>query len=914
MVRILTHNTTSLVRISRRKEAEKIHKEKKIDISLLQETHLNKRHKFYMEGCKVFRCDGGAGTAVVTNKKLNAERHMIANLEVVVCCAIKVKLSTGASAMVASIYVPCNCPKEKLRGDLDLLAIEGEKFDEVVFGGDWNGRHPTWNEPGDSNTNSNGKWIHKWLTEYGELELVGATKNTFRGKSMLDYFITSKGVCRGAAVHVDVRLDHQPIMVEAWRGAKLENEGPKRIEVWKGDWEAFRTDMTAELMKHPIRKEDLNSQTDIDAAIRKVEDVFGNVKGLHTKAAIIGGDRSFVTPPEIEKLYRWRRMAKRHSRRQGKRDVFVRQCMLELVKELSELILVRWEKHREEKLAEELRGLDPKKNLWPTIKRMSGRSKGGEVYGLKAEDGGLLSKDEIPETFAEHLRDLYAPRSPRNTQAAEISRDFEREFDLQDEDTEEVKTEELLGMKRRLNNKKSSGVDGISCHVLKKFPMAFWDYSAAIFSACLKEGYFPSRWKEGLIIPIPKKKAIEKVEDCRPITMLSNWGKCLERIILNRMRNDEWRVIGVPDNQYAYREGHKASDAVRLVQLQAEVNRQDKLTTAIIALDCTKAFDSVWHEGLLWKLKKVGFPQVVIKMTKSFLQQRYARIRVNDRTSETFVVGRGVPQGSILGPVMYNLYTADIRESDDMAQYADDFLLWKSAKNAEKLEEKIGTAINSITRQLSQWGIEVNKKKTQIMVVPADTKGGRGIWSQLQGNGIRLDDGTRLRVEKSLKYLGVDINWKLKEEVKLKEMARKGRAAFFTMSWFMRNKSLSMVNKRRILEAVIRPVTLYGIDTIITRGAEGLKILGKEERKTIRSMTGLYKRPCGRYYPSTKLYETIGSEPIEKVAMQRIEKAAESRQSHENEVLKKKWNELEEKIMGRRAAVRRREEFLASHI
>lgn len=117
-------------------------------------------------------------------------------------------------------------------------------------------------------------------------------------------------------------------------------------------------------------------------------------------------------------------------------------------------------------------------------------------------------------------------------------------------------------------------------------PSAFWEVTKNIFNAC--SGYFPKRWKKGVIIPLPKKKEARSLSDLRPITLLSTWGKCLERVIMNGIMNEDGEIPGMPANQFAYRKGHSATDAVRLVQMELEANSQSNATTAVIALACSK--------------------------------------------------------------------------------------------------------------------------------------------------------------------------------------------------------------------------------------------------------------------------------------------------------------------------------------
>lgn len=250
------------------------------------------------------------------------------------------------------------------------------------------------------------------------------------------------------ATHADVRLGHQPIMVDTWRETKIEEESPRIATIWRGDWEAFRTDMTAKLLENPLRPEDLTTESAVDVTIAQIEEAFRAVKEVHTKKVTKRGGKDFETPEELESLYKWRRLASREIKRHGRRDRFLRQCMKELVAKLSSLIIDRWEEHNNAKTADQLRCLDPKKNLWPTIKKMSGRSSGLDLDRMKTEDGEPIAKEEVANEFAKNMSSLYSARSPRNPKGKEIVEEFQADMGQAEEEDTRVTVEELLGIKK----------------------------------------------------------------------------------------------------------------------------------------------------------------------------------------------------------------------------------------------------------------------------------------------------------------------------------------------------------------------------------------------------------------------------------------------------------------------------------
>lgn len=127
--------------------------------------------------------------------------------------------------------------------------------------------------------------------------------------------------------------------------------------------------------------------------------------------------------------------------------------------------------------------------------------------------------------------------------------------------------------------------------------------------------------------------------------MLSNWGKVLEEVILSKMKNSDGEIKGVPPNQFAYRPGHSAVHAVDLHCAETRENRKRGRTTAVVSLDVTKAFDSVWRKGLVFKLRENKEHSNIVAMINSFMLDRRAVVRLGDTDSNEFHLGRGNSTG-----------------------------------------------------------------------------------------------------------------------------------------------------------------------------------------------------------------------------------------------------------------------------
>lgn len=181
-----------------------------------------------------------------------------------------------------------------------------------------------------------------------------------------------------------------------------------------------------------------------------------------------------------------------------------------------------------------------------------------------------------------------------------------------------------------------------------------------LINHCINNSYFPVKWKEAIIVPIPKKQGIIEPKDFRPISMTSNIGKLLEDVISRQIKTN-LVAEAIPWTKFGFTEGHSTVDALTVFKGEIDNTRKRGEFMAVGSLDIKKAFDSVWHRGLVYKVQKAGCDMHTTRIVKSFLEDRFAKIKIDDNLSESLSINRGVPQGTRLGPLLYNIYTGDLK-------------------------------------------------------------------------------------------------------------------------------------------------------------------------------------------------------------------------------------------------------------
>ena len=256
--------------------------------------------------------------------------------------------------------------------------------------------------------------------------------------------------------------------------------------------------------------------------------------------------------------------------------------------------------------------------------------------------------------------------------------------------------EDILHHLRKLNENKAHGHDELAVRFLKICDNAITKPLYLIFKNCLAKGYFPSTWKMANVLPIHKKNEKNLITNYRPISLLPICGKIFEKVIFDNLHSYIFSNNLLSDKQSGYRKGD--STVKQLLSIIHEIHSAFDTSHEVRAvfLDISRAFDRVWHDGLIFKLKKLGVEGEVINIISSFLSQRQQRVTLNGKNSNWAKIEAGVPQGSILGPILFLLYIDDLISvvDSDIRIFADDTFIFRildtnSSRDLNKDLEKI---------------------------------------------------------------------------------------------------------------------------------------------------------------------------------------------------------------------------------
>ncbi|UYV65892.1 hypothetical protein LAZ67_3005828, partial [Cordylochernes scorpioides] len=262
------------------------------------------------------------------------------------------------------------------------------------------------------------------------------------------------------------------------------------------------------------------------------------------------------------------------------------------------------------------------------------------------------------------------------------------------------------------HNNRAPGPDGIMPEFMKHLGQKAIKWMAKLFTNILSTGSIPSVWKQAKVLAILKPgKTSDDPNNYRPISLLCIPYKILERIILNRISPiiEEY----LPIEQAGFRPGRNCAEQTLALTTTIEDGFQKKLKTGAVFVDLTAAYDTVWREGLLYKLSKIINCKNIIKLINNFLTNRKITVHLNNKKSRPRTLNNGLPQGSVLAPLLFNVYTADIPATNSQKfLYADDIALLHQEQSFSTLEQILNEDLKKLENFFSKWHLIPNPSKT----------------------------------------------------------------------------------------------------------------------------------------------------------------------------------------------------------
>jgi len=468
---------------------------------------------------------------------------------------------------------------------------------------------------------------------------------------------------------------------------------------------------------------------------------------------------------------------------------------------------------------------DRPKAFWSFIRSKTSTR---ELIGKLTKDDGTTAENDLDK--AETLNNFFArvftvednnnPKPSTRTNASVDTVIF-------DEET-------IIKHLKKLKTDKSAGPDNISPRLLKECATEISRGLHLLFSRSLEEGKLPMEWKQATVTPLFKKGSKSDPGNYRPISLTSVVGKVMERIIRDSIMTHLDTHDLIADQQYGFRSGRSC----QLQLLEALDKWSDHLDNGrhvdIIFLDFSKAFDTVPHRRLLSKLNAHGITGQLHKWIQDFLTARTQRVHGNGATSSWKDVTSGVPQGSVLGPILFIVYVNDLpcEVINEARLFADDTkasIGFTYEVECESLQDDINRLVNWSER----WQLSFNAKKCKSMHL--GTKNPRHTYSMkdIEGN------ETMIAATDEEKDLGVYLDPKLSFKTHIAKVISKANSI---AGLVIRNfKHLDTTTFSTLYKALIRPVLEYASPVWSPQTSSDSDRLEGVQRRATRAVKALKK-------------------------------------------------------------------------
>ena len=680
----------------------------------------------------------GGGVAIYVRQQISFTSLSVSTA--IECVGIQLLLSKSQKLNILSVYRPPGSSMEIFLEELEsFLSSTRCLVHPLCIAGDLNCKSQLW---WDGQTNSkDSKLLEDFSYEHGLSQIVkGPTRCVDGGSpSQLDLVFLSEPQRLISASVLPPLSDHCPTL------ACLSVKPQTRRSAVAYSWDYFNADWEA--LREALRAADWSSVlccTDVDAALQKWSDLFlSNVYAFVPRKRIHSGVKKPWFSPFLHRLARCRnRLFKRSRGLVESHPILVsyRRVRNWYVKELRFAQRAYYRRASDSLSSTELSRRPH--HWWNQVKLLCGMKGRDQLPTLVDTDTGHVCTTSVRK--AEVLNSHFARQCSAQAREAEyfpaLLPTSKPQFEFQ-----QINPSEVVRHLASLNTWKASGMDKISNLLLKECRTCLGKPLCYIFNLSLKERRFPCEWKKAVIQPLLKQKGDRSLPGSyRPIALLSNVSKVFESLIHAQLLKHCLENSCLPEEQFGFLP--KRSTVWQLLTILEDwhkaLDRGD--TVHALFVDVAKAFDRVDHGLLLLKLASIEIGSEPLRLFESYLRGRCICTTVDNSCSSLQPISSGVPQGSVLGPLLFVIYFRDLPSylNSLSCLFADDTLLYAFAPNVDSCKS-LQKDSEQLDAWAETWNTTFNAEKSAHLVFCSNVGNVPGYTVQLQGIPVPSVTATR---------------------------------------------------------------------------------------------------------------------------------------------------------------------------
>lgn len=389
---------------------------------------------------------------------------------------------------------------------------------------------------------------------------------------------------------------------------------------------------------------------------------------------------------------------------------------------------------------------------------------------------------------------------------------------------------------RLLRHRPTTGYDGIPERVLKLAAPIIAEQLAALFNQSIADGEFPEDWQYSIVTPIHKSGDRSMPSNYRPVSVTCCTLKLMERCVSSQLKSYLSTTGFLSPSQFGFRKGHNCESCLIRMTEDWRSDLDVSKSVGVVALDLSKAFDSLHPSGIISSLQSAGVSDRSIGWFRSYLLRRQQLVKMGNTLSEPAAVGHGVPQGSVLGPLLFTLYVNELpthcRQSR-VQQFADDTTIYAAGASSAEIEAKLNDDLTRLTKWLHLNCLKINPLKTQFMLVTNNR-------SMANSPPSITINGSDIPATTSLTILGVRLDSRLTMKEQVNFVVGKARSGTYALR--ITNKFADRSGCKMVYEAIVQSYFNYCDGVLGQASKTQLDRLQVAQNKAVRAIVGAKPR------------------------------------------------------------------------